>query len=97
MSDETNPEVPDGLLADIFKQLLESDRFIQFFEVNYDIKKIVNDDDKTITYLLVETPPSVVVERLAAKKKEISDEKPKIETIQSAIQLVSELPKNLKN
>jgi FKBP-type peptidyl-prolyl cis-trans isomerase (trigger factor) len=97
MSDNTEQDVPDALLADIFKQLLESDRFQQFFEVNYDVKKIVNDEEKSITYMVVEVPPSVVMERLAGKQKAISDEKPKVEVVSPTIQLATELPKNLKN
>jgi len=87
-----NEEIEDKLLADLLKQLLESDRFIQFFEVNYDVKKIVSEEDKSVTYFVVEVPPSVTMERLAAKKKAISDEKPKIELITNDIQ-VSDLSK----
>ena len=69
MTDEqTSKDAEDRLAqvvySSIMSQLIESDRFRTFFHANYDLHKQVDEDLKTVSYLLVEVPPSVVQHRL---------------------------------
>lgn len=86
-------DVEDSLLAHLFKQLLESTRFQQFFEINYDVKKVINEEEKSIEYLVVEVPPAVAVERMAEKHKLIEDTKNKVSQLDTGIVITSDMPK----
>lgn len=50
----------------IFYQLLESERFREFFEKNYELRKVVDHEAKSIDFVLIEKHPNLV------------DDKPKI-------------------
>ena len=89
--------VPDELLAEIMKQLLASDRFMQFYEVNYDMKKEVDDEAKTVTYMLIEVPYSVARERIEKRTALIPKEN-MVDLLNEPgkITLATEIPKDLK-
>lgn len=55
--------------GEVFLQLLQSDRFKQFVELNYEIRRIIDDEEKTITIEVVEKPPEVVMQSLGGKPK----------------------------
>jgi len=55
--------------GEVFLQLLQSDRFKQFVELNYEIRRIIDDEEKTITIEVVEKPPEVVIQSLGEKPK----------------------------
>lgn len=55
--------------GEVFLQLLASDRFKQFVELNYEIRRIIDDEEKTITVEVLEKPPEVVMQSLGGKPK----------------------------
>ncbi len=77
--------------ADIMSQLMQSDRFNVFFATNFDLKKEVDDEAKTITYLVIEVPPEVVIARLKAKAKEVDDQKNKITSLDTGLTIATSL------
>lgn len=50
--------------AGIMQQLTESERFTDWFSCNFDIQKIIDDENKTIEYRVIEVPVDVVQERM---------------------------------
>lgn len=44
----------------IFEQLLESQRFREFFEKNYELRKVVDHEAKSIDFVLIEKHPALV-------------------------------------
>lgn len=69
MSDEDN-RLEEQIYSQIFAQLLESERFQRFIQVNYDIQKLVDEEEKTIEYRVIELPPVLAEQRLAELVKE---------------------------
>lgn len=53
--------------AEIFSQLLQSERFRDFMNLNFTIHKLVNDEEKTIEIRVIEKPPQVVAQELAQR------------------------------
>ncbi len=78
------------MYADIMRQLLESDRFQVFFSTNYDLQRVVDDENKEIVFMVVEVPPEVVIGRLKEKSKEIENQKNKIMPIDSGLTIAKD-------
>lgn len=76
MNDEKKNETPlseeDPMVQEAVKemyssmmlQLLESERFVNWFRCNYDVKKEIDEEAKTIEYKLVELPHELAQERI---------------------------------
>lgn len=56
--------------GEIFSQLLQSERFRDFVNLNFTIQKFVDDETKTIDIQVIENPPEVVLGRMSAKVKD---------------------------
>ena len=65
----------------IFAQLLQSERFRTFFQVNYDLVKVVDDGEKTVTMHVVEVPPQLVPERMKKLIGEAMKSAPLVEVV----------------
>ena len=71
----TDEEYAEWFKSELIDQLIESDRFEQFLSINYDIKKVFDDDTKTIRLQIMEVPHSVAQDRIAEEaKKKVEDE-----------------------
>lgn len=63
----TNEELQEHLKYSlVFQQLLQSERFTRFFEINYDLHKLVNEEEKEVEFRLIELPPEEAEKRLMA-------------------------------
>ncbi len=61
MSEETEDRAKTLLsYAQLMEMLLESDRFVEFFNINYDLLKNTDPDTGQISWIAVEKHPSVV-------------------------------------
>jgi hypothetical protein len=56
--------------GEIFSQLLQSERFREFVNMNFTIQKFVDDETKTIDIQVIENPPEVVMGKITEKAKE---------------------------
>lgn len=65
--------------AEIMRQLTESHRFIEWFNCNYRLDKIVDEEAKEIEYRLIELPPEEVASRMMELAKQLQEQAPKIE------------------
>lgn len=85
MTDDFTEEQKNALISKglLFEQLLQSDKFIPFFKMNYDLMK----DEDTQTVYLVEVPDEVARERAMEMAKE---------QIKDAPQVVPATPADLK-
>jgi hypothetical protein len=50
--------------SEIMRQLLDSDRFVNWFQLNYDIHKLIDEEAKSIDIRVIEVPPHLVQERM---------------------------------
>lgn len=57
--------------AEIFSQLLQSERFRDFMNLNYSVHKLVDEEAKTIEIRVIEKPPQVVAQELAQRVSSI--------------------------
>ncbi len=75
MADEENQEEKqaqqDWFRKELIDQLAESDRFQQFVRLNYDIRPVLDHEDKTLRIQVMEVPWEVAKERLQAEAKEV--------------------------
>lgn len=69
------------LSALIFGQLMESERFRTFFELNFEVRKVVDDEAKTIDYVVIERPPEVVAQDMMRMTQEEEENAPKIQVV----------------
>ncbi len=60
----------DWFRKEVIDQLAESDRFQQFVRLNYDIRPVIDHDDKSIRLQVIEVPWEIAKERLMAEAKE---------------------------
>ena len=58
------------LYGHMFADLLKSSRFVEFFELNFDIQKFVDEEAKTIDYRIIEVPPQEAMKRLMKKEND---------------------------
>lgn len=81
-------ELPDATeyahqvyLASIMEQLTQSERFMRFFKINYDVQTFVDDAEGTYNIRLIELAPEHANERLRELATEHAEEHmPRIET-----------------
>ncbi len=63
--------------SEIMRQLMDAPRFQDWFQCNYDVHQMINDETKTIEVLVMEVRAEVALERmgqlLAARKTEASE------------------------
>lgn len=59
--------------GEIFSQLLQSERFREFVNMNFTIQKFVDDETKTIDIQVIENPPEVVMGKITEKVKDNSN------------------------
>jgi hypothetical protein len=52
--------------AEIMRQLSQSQRFTDWFQLNYDVRQVIDDEAKTIDLQVIEVPPDIVLQRLQA-------------------------------
>ena len=83
-------------LATILEQLTQSERFVRFFNVNYDVHTFFDEKEKTFTVRVVELPPNLAATRL--QEMAASHAQEHIPMIQQAslgdIEKVTKEPKN---
>lgn len=63
----TQEEIDDAArwyYSEIMAQLLESDRFCKWFQVNFDVHKMINEDEKSIEVRVMEVHPALVQQRM---------------------------------
>lgn len=77
--EDKNNLMSKGLL---FEQLLQSEKFVSFFRMNYDL--VTTDADGTMSLYLVEVPDEVALERA---REEMKLNKPKAPVIVQATEL----------
>lgn len=65
--------------AEIFNQLLQSDRFKDFMNLNYTIHKMVDEEAKTIEIRVIEKPPQVVAQEMADRVRSIQKDENRIQ------------------
>lgn len=71
MADEVNDN--DDMLklyGQMFSDLLKSDRFKEFFELNFDVQKFIDEEEKTVDYRIIEVPPQEAMKRLMSKEQD---------------------------
>lgn len=92
MSEQSNEDRAKTLLeyAEVFRLLLDSKRFVEFFELNYDLVK--NTDPETgQTSILVIEKPDELVEQMALNKM-----KQEVRAESKRIKLATTMPKMKK-
>lgn len=52
--------------AAIMSQLMASPRFLDWFQCNFDVHKMVNEEEKSIEIRVLEVHPAIVEERMVA-------------------------------
>jgi hypothetical protein len=52
--------------AEIMRQLSQSQRFTDWFQLNFDVRQIIDEEEKTIDLQVIEVPPEIVLQRLQA-------------------------------
>lgn len=53
----------------LFAQLLESARFRDFMETFYTIQKFVDDQERVVTFQIIENPPDIIAKKIAEATK----------------------------
>jgi hypothetical protein len=71
--------------AEILHQLLQSERFQEFFHLNYVVHKEVDEDNKSVEITVIENPPEVVQALIAKKVKALKEMEPKIQIVQPSV------------
>lgn len=88
MSDETNDpqeelteeqmalkeQATKEYFAEIMEQLLQSERFVRFFRINYDVQTYIDEEAKTYNTRVIELPPVLASERLKQLAAEHAEE-----------------------
>jgi len=67
--------------GEIFQQLLESERFTTFFNSNFDLEKHVDEENKTVTFKIVEVAPEVALSRLTENERKARSDSPLVEPV----------------
>lgn len=62
--DEAMDEAARWYYSEIMQGLLQSSRFVNWFQVNFDIHKIIDEEEKMITIRVLEVPPELVQQRM---------------------------------
>ena len=62
--EEAMDEAARWYYSEIMRGLLESSRFTNWFQVNFDVHKIIDEEEKTITIRVLEIPPEMVQQRM---------------------------------
>lgn len=77
MTENVNEQVPEAVnqnellvYGEVFYQLLQFSWFRDMFECQFDIQKVVDEEEKTIELRVIEVPPDVSSARLAALQAE---------------------------
>jgi hypothetical protein len=71
--------------SEIMRQLMDAPRFQDWFQCNYDVHQMINDETKTIEVLVMETRAEVALERMEALLRAKRDnDKPSILTATEA-------------
>lgn len=60
--------------AAIMEQLLQSERFVRFFKINYDVQTFVDEKEKTYNTRVIELPPELAAQRLQQMASEHAEE-----------------------
>lgn len=68
----------------IFTELMNSERFVQFIQCNFDFATVIDDETKSITFSVVEVPPTEVMRRVAAMTVRKDKENPQIQIASNA-------------
>lgn len=50
--------------SEIMRQLIESERFCNWFQMNFDVHKLIDEEAKTIEIRVMEVPPELVQARM---------------------------------
>jgi len=56
--------------GELMMRLMESERFVTFIQLNYDIKQRINHEEKTIEQVVIERPQELVQQIIAEQMKE---------------------------
>lgn len=51
-------------LSEVMNQLLQCDRFVRFFKVNYEVQQYINKEEKTVDIRVIERPPEIAMQHL---------------------------------
>lgn len=62
----------------VMEQLLHSQRFVRFFRINYDLHRLLDEDEKVERWQVIEVPPEIAAERQREMLKEAGKEAPSI-------------------
>jgi hypothetical protein len=63
-SQETMDEAARWYYSEIMRQLMDSERFCNWFQVNFDVHKMINEEEKSINIRVMEVPPELVQARM---------------------------------
>jgi len=77
-TDAPQSDVAVRLYADIFCKLLASPRFLAFYESNFELRKYVDEEAKTVDYHLLELPLEAVAEATVHKITKLMKDQNKI-------------------
>lgn len=61
---ETMDEAVRWYYSEIMRQLIESERFVNWFQMNFDVHRMINEEEKTIDIRVLEIPPELVQARM---------------------------------
>lgn len=90
-------EQADNMLrmhGDVLAQLMQHQRFVIFLHANYDVQLVMNQEEKTVKYVVMEHPSDVAADNMLKLTQQIRDENPQIEVASEA--MLKELEK-IKN
>jgi len=65
----TPEEREDWIKSELIDQLVESERFLTFLAMNYDVTQVVDDEAKSVRIQLIEVPFAVATERIKTEAK----------------------------
>lgn len=57
-TEEHNPAM-DSYFAELLRQFMKSERFVRFVQINYEIQKHIDDENESITVVVMERPPEL--------------------------------------
>ncbi len=63
-SPETMDKAARWYYSEIMRQLMDSERFCNWFQCNFDVHKMINEEEKTIDIRVIEVPPELVQSRM---------------------------------
>lgn len=50
--------------SEIMRQLMDSERFVNWFQCNFDVHKLIDEEEKSIEIRVLEVPPELVQDRM---------------------------------